>query len=157
QLQFAERDAQSIFTILISPEGGSFKTENVHMLTGAKATLAEMRHEIDEWLPSVAKEDDRVLIYFAGHGFVDSRGKGYLAPSDIARENIAGTAYPMDELGSVIGGKIRAKSKILLTDACHSGAITPEDTENLNRALSQLNTSLFSLTASRDRERSYES
>jgi tetratricopeptide (TPR) repeat protein/uncharacterized caspase-like protein len=157
QLQFAERDAQSIFTILISPEGGSFKTENVHMLTGAKATLAEMRHEIDEWLPSVAKEDDRVLIYFAGHGFVDSRGKGYLAPSDIDRENIAGTAYPMDELGSVIGGKIRAKSKILLTDACHSGAITPEDTENLNRTLSRLNTSLFSLTASRDRERSYES
>src|SRR5215469_18244742 len=63
----------------------------------------------------------------------------------------------MDELGAAIGSKIHAKSKILLTDACHSGAITPEDTENLNRALSQLNTSLFSLTASRDRERSFES
>src|SRR5262249_45683204 len=67
------------------------------------------------------------------------------------------TGYSMEQLGALIGGKIRAKSKILLTDACHSGAISPEDTQNLNRTLSDLNKSLFSLTASRDRERSFES
>ena len=155
QLQFAERDAQSIFTILISPEGGNFKAENVHILTGDKATLRGLRAEIDTWLPSVAREDDRVLIYFAGHGFM-YQGKGYLAPSDIDLKNIAATGYPMDELGSVMGGKIRARSKILLTDACHSGAITPEDTESLNHTLGDLNKSLFSLTASRARERSFE-
>jgi len=156
QLQYAERDAQSIYTILISPEGGNFKAENVHMLTGAKATLADLRREIDGWLPTMAKDDDRVLIYFAGHGFVYG-GKGYLAPYDIDPKNIAATGYSMDNLGSVIGGKIKAKYKVLLTDACHSGAISPEDTQNLNRTLSDLNKSLFSLTASRDRERSFES
>ncbi len=156
QLQFSERDAQSIYTILISPEGGNFKVENVHMLTGDKASLAGLRREIDGWLPSVAKEDDRVLIYFAGHGFM-YQGKGYLAPYDIDRNDIAATGYPMDELGSVIGSKVRAKYKILLTDACHSGAISPEDTQSLNHSLSDLNQSLFSLTASRDRERSFES
>jgi len=156
QLQFTERDAQAMYTILISPEGGSFKAENVHMLTGAKATLTAMRHEIDEWLPSVARPDDRVLIYFAGHGFI-YRGKGYLAPSDVDRANIETTGYPMDELGQVIGGKIQAKNKVLLTDACHSGAITPEDTQNLNHALADLNQSLFLMTASRDREQSFES
>jgi tetratricopeptide (TPR) repeat protein len=156
QLQFAERDAQSIYTILISPEGGNFKQENVHVLTGAKATLAAVRHEIGEWLPSVAKDDDRVLIYFAGHGFV-YQGKGYLAPFDINLDRIGATGYAMDELGQTIGSKIHAKSKILLTDACHSGAISPEDTESLNNRLSDLNKSLFSLTASRARERSFES
>jgi tetratricopeptide (TPR) repeat protein len=156
QLQFAERDAQSIYTILISPEGGNFKAENVHLLTGAKATLAAVRREIDEWLPSVAQSDDRVLIYFAGHGFL-FQGKGYLAPYDIDLDRIAATGFPMDELGETIGGKIQAKSKILLTDACHSGAITPEDTENLNHTLGDLRKSLFSLTASRDRESSFES
>jgi len=155
QLQFAERDAQSIFTALISPEGGNFHVENVHMLTGDKATLAAVRQEIGTWLPSVAKEDDRVLIYFAGHGFM-SQGKGYLAPFDFERDRIADTGYPMDELGTVIGGKIKAKSKILLTDACHSGAITPEDTENLNSRFGDLSKSLFSLTASRAREQSFE-
>ena len=125
------------------------------MLTGDKATLAAVRREIGTWLPSVAKEDDRVLIYFAGHGFM-SQGKGYLAPFDFERDRIADTGYPMDELGSVIGGKIKAKSKILLTDACHSGAITPEDTENLNSRFGDLSKSLFSLTASRAREQSFE-
>jgi len=155
QLQFAERDAQYIFTALISPEGGNFKVENVHMLTDEKATLAAMKREIDGWLPSVAKEGDRVLIYFAGHGFLKD-GKGYLAPSDFDLKNVVATGYPMDELGSVIGSKINATSKILLTDACHSGAITPDDVESLNKTLSNLNKSLFSLTASRARERSFE-
>ncbi|HXS95227.1 MAG TPA: tetratricopeptide repeat protein [Candidatus Limnocylindrales bacterium] len=156
QLQFAERDAQSIYTILISPEGGNFKAENVHLLTGVKATLAAVRHEIDDWLPSVAQPDDRVLIYFAGHGFI-YQGRGYLAPYDINLDSIAATGFPMDELGETIGGKIKAKNKILLTDACHSGAITPEDTANLNHTLGDLRKSLFSLTASRDRESSFES
>ena len=69
QLQYAERDAEDIYSILISPEGGNFRAENVHTLIGPKATLANIRRELEEWLPAAAKEDDRVLVYFAGHGF----------------------------------------------------------------------------------------
>jgi len=156
QLHFPERDAQSIYTALISPEGGNFKAENVKVLTGAKASLAGIRQEVGTWLPSVAKGDDRVVIYFAGHGFI-YQGKAYLAPYDFDMANVTGTGYPMDELGATIGGKIHAKWKVLLTDSCHSGAITPEDTESLNHGLGNLTQSLFSLTASRDRESSYES
>jgi tetratricopeptide (TPR) repeat protein len=156
QLHFPERDAQSIYTALISPEGGNFKAENVKVLTGAKATLAGIRQDIGTWLPSVAKGDDRVVIYFAGHGFI-YQGKAYLAPYDFDMANVTGTGYPMDELGAAIAGKIHAKWKVLLTDSCHSGAISPEDTENLNHGLGNLTQSLFSLTASRDRESSYES
>jgi tetratricopeptide (TPR) repeat protein len=157
QLQFAERDAESIYSVLISPEGGNFRAENVHKLVGPRATLAAVRRELEQWLPSVAKDQDRVLIYFAGHGFVHD-GKAYLAPFDLDPKDIAGTGYSMDVLGSVVGGKIQAKWKVLLTDACHSGAITPEaDRAAVNRGLLDLNRSVFSLTASRDRERSYES
>ena len=46
QLQFAERDAQAIFTALISPEGGNFRVENVHVLTNEKATLAALLRQI---------------------------------------------------------------------------------------------------------------
>jgi len=63
------------------------------VLTNEKATLAGLRREIDTWLPSVAKDDDRVLIYFAGHGFM-SQGKGYLAPADFDRDRIAETRHP---------------------------------------------------------------
>ena len=157
QLPYAEADAQLMFQILISPEGGNFKAQNVHVLTNEKATLANMRQEIDR-LAGEAKEEDRVLIYFAGHGFIDDRtGKGYLAPYGIDLHNYAATGLPMEELGQAIGGRIHAKSKILITDSCHSGAITPEDTEKLNSSLVKLQASLFSLTASKDREQSFES
>jgi uncharacterized caspase-like protein len=155
QLPYAERDAQAIFTVLISPEGGNFQAENVHVLTNEKATLANLHRQINTWLPGTAKPDDRVMIYFAGHGFI-SNGKGYLAPYDLDKDRIPQTGLPMDELGAAIGGKIQANWKVLLTDACHSGAISPEDTEALQGRLMNLNKSLFSLTASRARERSFE-
>lgn len=157
QLQFPERDAEAIYSILISTEGGNFRAENVHKLIGAKATLARLRYELEEWLPSVTKDDDRVLIYFAGHGFVYS-GKAYLAPYDIDLKNIGATGYGMDALGRDIGTKTKGKWKVLLTDSCHSGAIHPDaDVQLINGTLGSLNKSLFSLTASRDRERSFES
>jgi len=157
KLLYSEHDAQSIFDVLISPEGGNFHRENVHLLIGPKATLANLRHELEDWLPAQAKDGDRVLIYFAGHGFLFG-GHGYLAPYDIdiGHHRIEQTGYPMDDLGKTIGGKIRAKDKILLTDSCHSGAIRPEDSQDINHTLIELDKSLFSLTASRDREVSYE-
>ena len=156
-MRFTERDAEKIYSILISPAGGNFKAENVHKLIGPKATLQSLRRELEEWLPTVAKDEDRVLIYFAGHGFVFN-GKAYLAPYDIDPKKIAATGYPMDSLGRVIGSGIKAKYKVLLTDSCHSGAITPyTDSQMVNRSLLDLDRSLFSLTASRDRESSFES
>jgi uncharacterized caspase-like protein/tetratricopeptide (TPR) repeat protein len=157
QLHYPGRDAEEMYTTLISPEGGQFPPENVHRLIDAEATQSNIRRELEQWLPSVTKADDRVLIYFAGHGFV-AAGKGYIAPYDIDLKNVANTAYSMDQLGQVIGSKIKGKWKVLLTDSCHSGAITPEaDRAELNKTLLDLKTSLFSMTASRDRESSFES
>lgn len=157
QLKFPARDAAAVYTSLISPEGGQFPPENVHRLIGKQATLANLRKELEEWLPSVSKDGDRVVIYFAGHGFV-SGGQAYLAPYDIDLADIPGSSYPMKTLGQVVGNKIKAKWKVLLTDACHSGAITPEaDASAINGSLVRIDQTLFSLTASRDREQSFES
>ena len=157
QLQFPDMDAESVYTVLISPEGGQFPAENVHKLIDSQATLENIQHELETWLPSVTHPDDRVLVYFAGHGFV-SNGTAYIAPHDIDLKNIAGTAYPMETLGKDMGSRINGKWKVLVTDSCHSGAITPEaDRSTVNRTLLDLDKSLFSITASRDREQSFES
>ena len=157
QLGYPDRDAEDMYATLISSDGGQFPAENVHKLIDDKATIENIRQELEVWLPSVTQDNDRVLIYFAGHGFV-SGGKGYLATYDVDLHNITGTAYPMATLGAEIGGKIKGKWKVLMTDACHSGAITPEsDRAQVNQTLLDLQKSLFSLTASRDREQSFES
>jgi uncharacterized caspase-like protein/tetratricopeptide (TPR) repeat protein len=157
QLEFPNRDAEDIYAALISPEGGQFPAENVHKLINERATIANIKHEIEVWLPAVTQDNDRVLIYFAGHGFV-SGGKGWLATYDVDLHNIPNTAYSMEALGTNAGGRIKGKWKVLITDACHSGAITPEtDRQQVNQTLLDLQKSLFSLTASRDREQSFES
>jgi tetratricopeptide (TPR) repeat protein/uncharacterized caspase-like protein len=156
QLKYPDRDAAAIYTVLISKQGGEFPPENVHVLKDEDATLANLTQELEKWLPSVSKDNDRVVIYFAGHGFI-SNGASYLAPYDLNKDNIPGTAYPMSRLGEVIGSKIHGKWKVLLADACHSGAITPEaDRAQVTQSLLDLNKSLFVLTASRDREQSFE-
>ncbi len=156
-LAYSERDADSLYSILISLEGGNFRSENVKKLLGAKATLANLKQELEVWLPSVANENDRVFIYFAGHGFVH-QGKGYLAPYDFDLNNIAGSGYPMEALAKTVGQKVKAKWKVLLTDSCHSGFVTSETrADNLNNLWQNLDKNMFSLTASRDQERSFES
>ena len=55
----------------------------------------------------------------------------------------------MDKLGAAdIGGKINGKWKVLITDSCHSGAITPEGADQqvprINQTLLDLQKSLFS-------------
>jgi len=157
QIPSAERDAQLVYGALINPDCGGFYGRNVHVLTNEKATLADLRGEINGWLPTVAKEDNRVLIYFAGHGFIDGRsGKGYLAPFDVDPNKLASTALPMEELAAAVGGKVRAKSIILITDASHSGAISPLDGQIPHAGSTRTGRSVLSLTASRDREDSCE-
>ena len=109
QLQFPESDAEAMYRVLISHEGGAFPAENVHFLKGSQATLANIRHELEDWLPSVAQPADRVVVYFAGHGFVQN-GKGYLAPWDVDPERLDATAYPMSALGDVLANKVKART-----------------------------------------------
>lgn len=158
QLLYSESDAEAMYRVLISPEGGQFPPENVRLLTGAQATLANIRQALEEWLPSVAAPADRVVVYFAGHGLVEG-GRGYLAPWDFEPGRVAETSYPMAQLGAVMSERIEARWKVLLTDACHSGRIdfNAETTnEALDQQLGSLPRNFLTLTATREREQSYE-
>ena len=155
-LQYSEADAEAIHDVLISKEGGNFAPEDVRKFVGAEATLENIRRAIEEWLPSVAKENDRVVIFFAGHGFLDDKGRGYFAPYDVQMDRLAQTGYPMDQFGRIVSSAIKAKWKVLFADACHSGAITPEMIERVNATVASSSRDLLALTASRKRESSYE-
>ena len=156
QLLFAESDAEAMYRVLISHEGGAFPPQNVRLLTGARATLANIREALEEWLPSVAAPADRVVVYFAGHGFVQN-GRGYLAPTDVDPRRLEATAYSMAALGDVMANRVQAHWKVLLTDSCHSGKINAETTnEALDRQYGNLPRSFLTLTATRERETSHE-
>ncbi len=155
-LRFAQSDAKAVYRTLISPEGGAFPPENVHLLVGRDATLANIRHEMEDWLPSVAKEPDRVVVYFSGHGIVDHNA-GYLVPYDLDPNRLSETAYSMKRLGAVMTDKVKARWKVLFADTCHSGKITPETSnETVEASLGEMPKTFLTFSATRENEESFE-
>jgi tetratricopeptide (TPR) repeat protein len=156
QLKFAETDARSVYQTVISREGGQIEPENVRTLFGAQATRANIAKLLEEWLPSVAKEEDRVIVFFAGHGFVHE-GKGYLAPHDFSINKTVETGYEMARLGDTLANKVKARNKMLLTDACHSAKILPGlSSKQINDQFKNLPGTFFTLASSREAESSFE-
>ena len=156
QLGYAESDAEAVSRILLSNEGGNIPPENLRKLIGRDATRERIEEALTKWLAPTAKPEDRVIVYFAGHGVVTPAG-GMLAPTDfdLARPNETG--YSMKRLGDILANEVKAQWKVLLTDACHSGQITPQSTdEAVYSTLSNLPRGFLTLTSSRQQERSHE-
>ena len=89
-LKFSESDAEAMYRVLISQQGGAFPAENVHKLIGPRATLENLRHELEEWLPFVTKESDRVVRLLCGTRFRQEWHRIYRSlgcGSDQARSN----------------------------------------------------------------------
>ncbi len=79
-LPFAQADARALYELLIDAERGGWRPEDVVYLEGEAATRDEVESQLRELCLVRAQADDLVLIYFAGHAFLDTAtGDGYLA------------------------------------------------------------------------------
>ena len=157
QFLYAERDAELIYSNLTGETSGNYLPGNVHALIGPNATLAGIRHELEEWLPSVAEEDDRILIYFVGHGYVH-QGLAFLGPSDVDPNDPAGSGFPVEDLVRVLEQRVKARHKVLFVDVRYGTAATPgsADRDPFLTASLDSGSSLFLFSASRNREKSRE-
>ena len=128
-LRFADKDALAFAGFLQSPAGGSLDEDHLKVLINEKATVAQFAIALD-WLMEVVKENDRVLVYFSGHGDVERKTitqPGYLlcwdAPSKIY---LAGGALALPMFQDVIT-TLSAQNKakvVVITDACRSGKLS---------------------------------
>ena len=79
-LPFAQADAYALYELLIDPERGGWRPEDVVYLAGEAATRDEIESQLRDLCLVRAEADDLVLLYFAGHAFLDAAtGDGYLA------------------------------------------------------------------------------
>ncbi|MDR3636239.1 MAG: caspase family protein [Isosphaeraceae bacterium] len=90
-----------------------------------RPTRANMLEEIPRWLSRIGR-DDRLIVYFSGHGFRDPAGKLYLAPIDIDPKDPASTGLPVEWFRQQVAD-CKADFKLLVLDACHSGSEKGED------------------------------
>lgn len=91
---------------------------------------------------------DIALLYFSGHGYINSVGAEIVTPEDIKNKNSYHKGVQMKEIME-IANKSKIKNKIIILDCCHSGEIGKF---NITNSGSMLNEGVSILTACREDE-----
>jgi len=119
-LNYAVKDAESIKDILV--DVFDFPIRNITFLKNKEATKQNIIQAFSD-ITNKAKERDRVIIYFAGHGqtmdLPEGGEMGYLLPVD-GNEDLFVSAIAMDDLKH-ISLMSKAKHLLYLIDACYGG------------------------------------
>ena len=124
-LRYAAADARSFHDWIVSPDGGRYAPSMVNLLLDAKATGANIKKALFEWLAQ-AIEEDTVTIYFAGHGSPQSPDHPenlFLLPYDTQYDSVPTTGFPMWDIETALKRFIKARRVIVITDACHAGGV----------------------------------
>ena len=126
RLQHAVRDAQAIQETLRTQFG--FRAENVTTLTDGDATRANILRALNAMArkggDGKLKRDDRVFVFFAGHGSTrklpSGRDVGYIIPVDAGIDDLQTDAIAMPQLQE-LSEALPAKHAFFVIDACYSG------------------------------------
>ena len=81
--------------------------------------------EIKDWLVKESTEQDTMILYFSGHGYVNPEDPTatFLVSSDFDPERPV-TGVPIDGLRKLLVSSL-ATNKFLIIDSCHAGAKSP--------------------------------
>jgi formylglycine-generating enzyme required for sulfatase activity len=133
-LEYAENDVAELKQMLIDHYG--FEPENIKVLPGEQATLENIRRALAALSnPRRIEKEDRVLVFFAGHGqtvkLPDGTDMGFLIPYDADPLDASAPGDPtpyqssclaMEEVWTQLKSS-PAKHVLLLADACYSGLL----------------------------------
>ena len=120
-LKFAEKDADDIQKILISQY--SFPKKNVTFLSNKDATREGILKVLRLKLGGLG-EKDNLLIFYAGHGQLDSlTGNGYWIPADADLSQTYSWISSSTLQDLLVGPGVKAKSIIVVADACFAGGL----------------------------------
>lgn len=116
-LDAALKDAKTVSKLL--QERGMIVTE----LLDKEATRKNIAKSIGDVMHNKSKNNDRVLIYFAGHGVAtgdEGNKMGYILPYDAEIDYPRATGISMREINGWTSG-YKAKHVMFVADSCYSG------------------------------------
>jgi uncharacterized caspase-like protein len=140
-LEYAVKDARAMAEKLKSL---GFQTT---IVLDQHATKDNILKILGDDLPQRVQKNDRVVIFFAGHGqteeMADGTQMGYIVPVDADTRNIFSTAISMDQV-RIFSRRLRAKHVLYLIDSCYaglgltrSGTIPPSERDYLRKITSR--------------------
>jgi len=121
-LEYAISDAEAISETLITNFG--FSKDHIQLLTDKEATRGNIMSAYMAYSQSGTEINDRILVFFAGHGVTQrgARGEiGFLVPHDGNPIDLS-TLIRWDEF-TYNAELIKAKHMLFIMDACYSGLI----------------------------------
>jgi peptidoglycan/xylan/chitin deacetylase (PgdA/CDA1 family)/uncharacterized caspase-like protein len=128
KLHYAVNDANGVKDVLLQKY--HFKPDHVITLLNEQATREKILSALGDTMsnPKNVLKDDRVFVFFAGHGATrrlpSGRDLGYIIPVDADEENFQGQSISMTNFQD-ISESIPAKHVFFIMDSCYSGlAIT---------------------------------
>lgn len=110
-------DAQAVREVL---ERHADETVNfdIKLLLGISSSVTVSRTDLKDSIKELFEGDsDIALLYFAGHGFVETAG-GYILASDSSRGDEGVSLRDI----VTYANKSKAKNKVIILDSCYSGA-----------------------------------
>jgi hypothetical protein len=113
-LKYTDDDAYQIYAFLKSPEGGALPDKQMRVLIDEDATRTNILRAMRQTFLK-ADENDVVLLYFSGHGL-----QGSFLPVDFDGYN---NKLQHQDIQAIFN-ETKAKHKLCLADACHSGTLT---------------------------------
>lgn len=112
-LKFTDDDAFRFYSHLKSPEGGALPDDQVEILVDEAATRENILKAMRTMFLK-ADENDVVMFYFSGHGL-----EGCFLPVDFDGYN---NKLRHEEIRQILK-QSKAKHKLCIADACHSGTL----------------------------------
>jgi hypothetical protein len=120
-LSNARKDIEDVADVLV--KNYYFERENIHLLCDDKATKDNILDEL-EGLRKKVKAEDRLLIYYSGHGYLDD-GRGFWIPVN-AKRNQVSSFIRNAEVRDIIQS-IKARHILLISDSCFSANLLVRD------------------------------
>ena len=140
-LKYAEKDAQELYDALISPSIGNYPKENIKLITGADILTQDIEKELYTTVVKDRTENDTVLVYYSGHGFIAGEHAGaFLGTPDVTINDILDNpkaGLQMEYLHDKIFRESKARYVIFILDSCHSGAFCPTMSGNFEKGNSK--------------------
>lgn len=124
-LRYTDDDAYRMHSFLKSPEGGALSDGQIRILIDEDATKAKITQAMND-IFSKAGPNDLIMLYYSGHGL-----KGSFIPIDFDGFN---NRLEHAEISNIFS-RSRAKYKLCIADACHSGSLLAMKSANVGNVL----------------------
>ena len=122
-LQFAENDARALAQWLVNVKGGQWSPADVQLVQGEYATRELVEALITQLCLTVAEPGDLVLMYFAGHAYMDEKsGDGYLALANTDYHD-TNTGLHLPSFAQQVIARSRASHVLCIFDCFQTGRL----------------------------------